>query len=162
MKKHALLPTTVLAALAVAAVAACSDPPPPPAPAPVPAPTPAPAPPPPAPVPTDAVPAAAAAAAEPSAAAVAEADTIFTTRCAACHGVTGMGDGLAAQALNPKPRAYSDKAWQASVTDEMIAKVIVEGGPSIGKAATMTPNADLKDKPDVVKALVAKIRSYNK
>ena len=90
--------------------------------------------------------------------ATAEANTIFTTRCAACHGAEGHGDGLAAQALVPKPRDYGDKAWQASVTDEHIAKVIVEGGPSVGKSPLMTPNADLKDKPEVVKALVARIR----
>ena len=44
----------------------------------------------------------------------------------------------------------------------MIAKVIVEGGAAIGKSPMMTANPDLKDKPEVVKALVAKIRTYNK
>ena len=72
------------------------------------------------------------------------------------------GDGVAAAALNPKPRSYADKAWQASVDDSMIAKVIVEGGAAIGKSPMMTANPDLKDKPEVVKALVAKIRTYNK
>ena len=95
-------------------------------------------------------------------AAEAEAITIFNTRCAACHGIDGHGDGVAAAALNPKPRSYSDKAWQASVDDSMIAKVIVEGGAAIGKSPMMTANPDLKDKPEVVKALVAKIRTYNK
>jgi len=94
--------------------------------------------------------------------ATAEANTLFTTRCAACHGVEGHGDGVAAQAFVPKPRDYGDKAWQASVTDEHIAKVIVEGGPSVGKSPNMTANADLKDKPEVVKALVARIRSIGK
>lgn len=107
----------------------------------------------------------AAPAAAPTPAAVdpaAEAETIFSTRCASCHGLTGAGDGMAAAALNPKPRAFGDKAWQASVDDNHIAKVIVEGGAAVGKSALMAPNADLKDKPDVVKALVAKIRSYGK
>jgi mono/diheme cytochrome c family protein len=92
----------------------------------------------------------------------AEAETIFSTRCASCHGLTGAGDGMAAAALNPKPRAFGDKAWQASVDDNHLAKVIVEGGAAVGKSALMAPNADLKDKPDVVKALIAKIRSYGK
>jgi mono/diheme cytochrome c family protein len=92
----------------------------------------------------------------------AEAETIFSTRCASCHGLTGAGDGMAAAALNPKPRAFGDKAWQASVDDNHLAKVIVEGGAAIGKSALMAANADLKDKPDVVKALIAKIRSYGK
>ena len=95
-------------------------------------------------------------------AAEAEAITIFNTRCAACHGVNGNGDGIAAAALNPKPRAYSDKSWQASVDDSHIAKVIVEGGAAVGKSAMMPANPDLKNKPEVVKALVAKIRTYGK
>jgi cytochrome c553 len=90
----------------------------------------------------------------------AEAATIFSTRCAACHGADGKGDGVAAASLNPKPRAYSDQEWQKSVDDSHIAKVIVEGGPSVGKSPLMTANPDLKDKPAVVAALVAKIRSY--
>jgi len=91
---------------------------------------------------------------------VAEANTIFSTRCAACHGADGKGDGVAAASLNPKPRAYSDQDWQKSVDDSHIAKVIVEGGPAVGKSPLMTANPDLKDKPAVVAALVAKIRSY--
>lgn len=92
----------------------------------------------------------------------AEANTKFATLCATCHGLTGKGDGVAAAALNPKPRNYSDKAWQASVTDEAIAKTIVEGGAAVGKSPLMTANPDLKDKPEVVKALVAKIRAFGK
>lgn len=90
----------------------------------------------------------------------AEADTIFVQRCVMCHGAKGMGDGPAAAGLNPKPRAYSDAAWQASVTDDYLARVIVGGGAAVGKSAAMPGQADLKDKPEVVKALVAKIRSY--
>lgn len=90
----------------------------------------------------------------------AEADTIFAQRCVMCHGANGLGDGPAAAALNPKPRAYGDAAWQASVTDEHIAKVILEGGAAVGKSAAMPGQADLKDKPEVLKAIVAKIRAY--
>lgn len=137
-------------AAVVSVVTACSDSKPAEptttAPAPVAAPVAAPAP----------APAPVAAAVDP----VAEAATIFSTRCAACHGVDGKGDGVAAASLNPKPRAYSDQEWQKSVDDSHIAKVIVEGGPSVGKSPLMTANPDLKDKPEVVAALVAKIRSY--
>jgi mono/diheme cytochrome c family protein len=99
-----------------------------------------------------------AAAADPAA----EAENVFNTRCAVCHGMTGKGDGIGAAALNPKPRDYSDPTWQASVTDDSIAKVIVEGGPAVGKSPLMAANLDLKDKPEVVKALVAKVRSFKK
>lgn len=91
-----------------------------------------------------------------------EAEKVFKNRCATCHGATGMGDGPAASALNPKPRKYSDSAWQKSVTDDYLAKVIVEGGASVGKSPLMAANPDLKDKPEVVKDLVAKIRSFAK
>jgi len=89
-----------------------------------------------------------------------EADTIFSQRCSVCHGMSGKGDGPGAAALNPKPRDYNDAAWQKSVTDEYISKVIIEGGASVGKSPTMVANADLKTKPEVVKALVAKVRSF--
>ncbi len=90
----------------------------------------------------------------------AEAAQIFNTRCATCHGADGKGTGPAAAALNPKPRDYSDAAWQKATTDDLIAKVILEGGASVGKSPLMAPNPDLKDKPAVVKELVAKIRSF--
>ncbi len=90
----------------------------------------------------------------------AQAEQIFSQRCSVCHGMDGKGDGPGAAALNPKPRNYTDAKWQASVTDDLIAKTIVEGGAAVGKSPLMVPNADLKDKPDVVKALVAKVRSF--
>jgi mono/diheme cytochrome c family protein len=106
--------------------------------------------------PSTGVPATTANAADPKA----EADNIFAQRCSVCHGMNGKGDGVGAAALNPKPRNYTDVAWQASVTDDQIAKTIVEGGAAVGKSPLMAPNADLKDKPEVVKALVAKVRSF--
>ena len=94
------------------------------------------------------------------AAATEEAEKIFTARCTLCHGAGGKGDGQAAAALNPKPRDYSDKAWQATVADADIEKAILLGGPAVGKSNLMPPNPDLTDKPDVVKALRAKVRSF--
>ena len=90
----------------------------------------------------------------------AQAEQVFTQRCSVCHGMSGKGDGPGSVALNPKPRNYTDAAWQTSVTDDYIAKVIVEGGAANGKSPLMAPNADLKDKPDVVKELVKKVRSF--
>ena len=140
----------VVAVLVVGTLSGCSSETPPakasePAPAPKPAPPPAPAP-----------PAPPAAAPDPTV----EANTVFLQRCSVCHGMDGKGNGPGAAALNPKPRDYTDATWHKSVTDDAIAKVIVEGGASIGKSPLMVANADLKDKPDVVKALVAKIRSF--
>lgn len=91
-----------------------------------------------------------------------EARAKWDNLCVTCHGKTGHGDGPGAAGINPKPRSFSDKAWQASVTDEHIAKVIVEGGKAAGKSELMAANPDLAGKADVVADLVKKVRSYGK
>jgi hypothetical protein len=88
------------------------------------------------------------------------AELIFSTRCATCHGPTGKGDGPAAATLNPKPRNYTDPEWQKSVSDEQIKKTIVEGGAAVGKSPLMAPNPDLKGQEVVLAALVKKIRGF--
>jgi len=105
-----------------------------------------------------AAPAAAPAAGEISAAARAEADQIFKTRCFTCHGSLGHGDGPGSPGLVPPPRNLSDPAWQASVTDEHIEKIIKYGGAAVGKSPTMPPNPDLTAKEEVVRALRAHVR----
>ncbi len=107
----------------------------------------------PSPSPTAAAPAAASSAA-------AEAQTIFSQRCSVCHGNTGKGDGPGAAALNPKPRNYSDAAWQKSVTDDDLKKIIVQGGQAVGKSMMMPPNPDLTEKPEVVAELVKIVRGF--
>lgn len=87
---------------------------------------------------------------------------VFAQRCANCHGDDGRGDGPFARALYPRPRNYTDRAWQASVTDDQIAAVIVDGGASAGKSAQMPANPDLASKPDVVEGLVRIVRSYGR
>lgn len=94
--------------------------------------------------------------------AVAEADKIFNERCATCHGNTGEGNGPGAAALNPKPRSFSSGTWQSSVDDARIKKVVVEGGAAVGLSESMAPNPDLASKPDVLQALVIKIRRFQK
>jgi hypothetical protein len=77
-----------------------------------------------------------------------------------CHGPTGKGDGPAGAALSPKPRDLGDPAWQKSVTDEHIEKIILNGGPAVGKSPLMPANPDLSSKPDVIKALRAMVRGF--
>lgn len=90
--------------------------------------------------------------------AVAEANKVWNERCVTCHGADGSGNGPGAAALAVKPRTFKDPTWQASVDDDRIRKVIVEGGASVGLNEAMAPNPDLKDKPAVVDELVKKIR----
>ena len=91
-----------------------------------------------------------------------DANTLFRTKCVVCHGDHGAGDGPGAAALVPKPRAFADAEWQAAVTDEHIKKIIVEGGPAVGKSPGMPPNPDLKGKDEVVLALVKLVRDFKK
>ncbi|HEY3253921.1 MAG TPA: c-type cytochrome [Polyangiaceae bacterium] len=90
----------------------------------------------------------------------ADARKLFSTKCIVCHGDHGAGDGPGAAALNPKPRAFADPTWQASVTDEQIKKTIVEGGAAVGKSAAMSANPELADKPDELTALVKIVRDF--
>jgi mono/diheme cytochrome c family protein len=89
-----------------------------------------------------------------------EARSMFKTVCAACHGENGRGDGVAAASLNPKPRDYTDKAWQRSVTDDHIRDIILKGGSALGKSPLMPAQPQLAAKPDVVEELVKIVRSF--
>jgi len=90
----------------------------------------------------------------------AEAEQLWTTLCITCHGANGEGDGPVAASFPVKPRSFKDREWQKQTSDESIAKVIVEGGASIGKSPLMPANPQLAGKPEVVQALVQKVRSF--
>jgi mono/diheme cytochrome c family protein len=91
-----------------------------------------------------------------------EAKLLFANVCSQCHGLEGKGDGPAAETLNPKPRNYTDPAWQASVTDAEIKAIIVGGGQAVGKSGMMPPNPGLKEREDVLDELVQIIRGFGK
>jgi mono/diheme cytochrome c family protein len=118
----------------------------------------APKPAPPAPAAAPAAPSAPAPAAPPDAARTAA--QVFATRCTTCHGPEGRGDGPGAAQLVPSPRDFHDAAWQRSVTDAHLAKIVVEGGSAVGKSPMMPPNPDLASQPDVVSELVKRIRGF--
>ena len=91
-----------------------------------------------------------------------EARQLFKTKCLACHGDHGAGDGPASATLDPKPRAFADAAWQASVTDDQLKKTIVEGGAAVGKSAAMSANPELANKPEELTALVKIVRDFKR
>jgi mono/diheme cytochrome c family protein len=97
--------------------------------------------------------------AQPSAEAMAEAKETFGARCTPCHGPMGEGDGPASAGLTPRPRNFSDAAWQKEVSDEHIERIIQYGGAAVGRSPAMPPNPDLTGKPEVVQGLRAHIRS---
>ncbi len=85
---------------------------------------------------------------------------IYQERCASCHGDKGDGNGPGAFAVKPKPRDYTNADWQMTVTDAELAEAIVRGGAAIGKSYMMPANRDLKNKAEVVAALVELVRSF--
>ncbi|MEP7050055.1 MAG: cytochrome c [Pseudomonadota bacterium] len=91
-----------------------------------------------------------------------EARQLFKTKCQACHGDHGAGDGPASATLNPKPRAFADATWQASVTDDQLKKTIVEGGAAVGKSPAMSANPELANKPEELAALVKIVRDFKR
>ena len=95
-------------------------------------------------------------------AATKEAERHFKALCSTCHGADGRGDGPAGKALKPPPANFTDPAFQKSRTDEQLAKTILEGGAAVGKNPAMPPNPQYKSRPEVIKALVAKVRSFGK
>lgn len=91
-----------------------------------------------------------------------QAESMFATVCATCHGMDGTGKGPAAESLNPKPRNYTDPAWQASVTDDQLKETILKGGQGVGKSPMMPGQPQLKDHPEVLDGLVQIIRKFGK
>lgn len=86
------------------------------------------------------------------------AQAIFAQRCVLCHGPKGIGNGVAAENLKPKPPNLRDAGWQKRTTDAEIAAIIIKGGAGVGKSMMMPANVDLADEPQIVGALVAIVR----
>ena len=91
-----------------------------------------------------------------------QAQHVWDVRCSTCHGAGGKGDGPLAANLGTKPRDFSDRAWQAEDADSDLAEVITRGGAARGHSADMPPSPDLNGKPDVVRALVQKVRGFGR
>jgi len=77
-----------------------------------------------------------------------DAQTIWSSLCAGCHGQIGQGDGPMGPTV--AARNLADPSWQRTITDEQIAAVIVHGKGRM-------PAFSLKV--DAVKSLVQLIRN---
>ena len=64
---------------------------------------------------------------------------LYMKHCAVCHGNEGKGDGFNAYNLDPKPKSFSDSTVISKLTDDYLAKVIMEGGEGVGLTASMPP-----------------------
>lgn len=92
--------------------------------------------------------------------AMAKARQMFAMQCQHCHGPRGRGDGPMGAQMNPRPRDYSNKEWQQSITDERIAEVIVKGGQGTGLNPMMPATPSLASQPELLNAMVKLIRSF--
>lgn len=80
----------------------------------------------------------------------------YKTNCSFCHGETGLGDGPAGAALNPKPRNFVEGKWKKGGTAKELFITIRDGMPG-------TPMAAFKNIPVVDRwAIVHFIRSISK
>lgn len=86
-------------------------------------------------------------------------DAKYTNFCSSCHGPDGKADTAMGKALNPKPRNFTLATWQDSVNDERIAKVVKEGGASVGLSPLMAPWGALLNEAEI-KDMVKKIREF--
>lgn len=90
----------------------------------------------------------------------AQAQELWQTRCATCHGLGGRGDGPTGRGLTPRPRDFTDAGWQAQADDGRLRRVIVEGGAALGLSAEMAANVDLERRPAMVGALIEIVRGF--
>lgn len=67
----------------------------------------------------------------------AKGQAVYKQYCAMCHGDMGKGDGVAAAALNPKPKNLSDAAAMSQISDWEVYLVIKEGGAVAGLSPMM-------------------------
>ncbi len=68
---------------------------------------------------------------------------LYRTQCAACHGATGMGDGLAGRGLSPAPANLTDPLKLANATPLDFFRRI-----SLGVAGTTMPSYETRLSPD--------------
>jgi mono/diheme cytochrome c family protein len=85
----------------------------------------------------------------------------FQQYCAGCHGAAGKGDGAMGAAMNPKPKDLSNKAFNASLKEDYLVKIIKEGGPAVGKSPLMPKMGGTLKDADVAD-VIAFIRSLAK
>ena len=86
---------------------------------------------------------------------------LYADYCWTCHGKTGKGDGPIAMAYKPRPRSLTDRAQMSKRTDYDLYNVISQGGPTVGRSATM-PAWNSVLSPQEMWDLVAYIRQLSK
>lgn len=83
---------------------------------------------------------------------------VYRSRCTACHGVSGRGDGPLAASLIPAPRDFSKSTFGRYRSDEALRQVIAGGGSALGLSPVMPAHPDLSEAE--LAGLVRCVRSF--
>jgi cytochrome c oxidase cbb3-type subunit 3 len=85
----------------------------------------------------------------------------YKAYCVQCHGMEGNGKGINIRDMSVQPRDHTDAKSMSGRSDDMLFKVIKEGGTSISKSNLMPPWAGtLSD--EEIKDLVQHLRTLCK
>ncbi|HGG56830.1 MAG TPA: c-type cytochrome, partial [Nannocystis exedens] len=90
----------------------------------------------------------------------AKAKILWETSCAKCHGPYGDGKGPAGEKLDPPPRNFHRRTWQANTADEHIKRVILQGGPATGLSPAMVAHIELQSQPELLDQVVLLLRGF--
>ncbi len=73
--------------------------------------------------------------------------TLYSQRCATCHGEKGAGDGPIGASLPPeqKPRNFQEGVYKYATDDDKFKELIKKGGAAVGLSMLMPGQADLSD-----------------
>ena len=82
----------------------------------------------------------------------------FTIFCVPCHGPAGEGNGLAAVALEPKPRNFTNGKYMNARTDAQLINVIKNGSASEKFSPLMVGYGNILNDQEI-KDIVAYVRS---
>ena len=83
------------------------------------------------------------------------------TKCAACHGKLGKGDGPAGKALKPPPKSFANSKYMSKRTDKQLFDAIKNGAPA-GAKSKMMMSFKKKLKDSQIGAIVAYVRSMSR
>jgi mono/diheme cytochrome c family protein len=88
----------------------------------------------------------------------AEGKKIYLTYCAACHGESGKGDGLAAGSMPVKPADHTNGEVMNKQSDQFLFEIVSKGGAEVQKSPMM-PGWGGQLKENQIRDVIAYIRS---
>ncbi|RMD81737.1 MAG: cytochrome c [Candidatus Dadabacteria bacterium] len=95
-----------------------------------------------------------------STASAATAEENYRTHCLKCHGVSGRGDGPAADVLDVPAGDFTDCEHMNQVSDDYLLTIIRNGGEAVGRSSQMPGAAKIPE--EEIPALVEYVRSFCK